>query len=347
MAFVVPPHLARVPDPAETYAKGVALGQQLRVEEARLAAEAQQAAMQAALRQQQIQMQALRDAQELEIQKTQVAIQTEMKQRQLSMVQQRLDLETSKAAKAYEARQQFNQWRASGGDPLEGLMRFGMDMGMAPSDLADVARWSSAPKTAAGIEEFSVQGTKVPFLKVPRPEGGFSYQKVDVPEGTPEGGSLKSYPITDESGQVRPGWFATQGSGGRMIAHKESAEQIQLARQEVARLQKDRHIGKYLIAGEAPPETAREEVRKKYNALKPEYDQWKAVLDAARRTGKGMATDVPQGATGKQQRYGISVSGVRGPMFDSPGGPMIYLGNDPHPLTDTDEDNWEPAKKGD
>lgn len=347
MPYIVPPHLAQVPNPAETYAKGVALGQEVRLAEMRIAAEREQAAMQMTMRQQAINAESLRRQQELEITKAQTDIQASLRMKQLEQAQAKIDLETSKAARAYEAQAQYQRWVDSGGDKMEGLLRFGPAMGMSMAGMADVAKFSERPETKpASIQEFDVQGQKVPFLRVPRPTGDI-FQRVNVPEKIGPGGAMQSFPIRDEAGNIRPGWFATQSPGGGMVAHKGSNEQIILAQREVSRLQRDFKVGKYFITGKRPPENVSQDTRDRYEALKPEYDQWKSILDTARKTTKGTAV-VPRGTNEESYpalQYGVSVSGIEGPLFNIQGRDMIYIGESDSPLMDTDMNNWEEAEE--
>lgn len=154
MAFEIPPWI-RPADTATEYSRGLALGAQIAQQNQRLAAQQEQAAMEAAIRTQQIQREA-------ELERTRVAVQEAYNQQRLDLERQQLDsyaaannAKVMDAARQFAAQEEYRQRVAAGEDPATvGLELFPL-LGLGAGD------WGAAMRSRATPDEGPVQGQAV------------------------------------------------------------------------------------------------------------------------------------------------------------------------------------------
>jgi len=123
------PNWIRPPDIADEYARGLQIGQQAASEQQRLQ-----------MQQEESQRQHLFEQQKLNVQKAYQDQQLAMQKQELEQATKLNALKTQDAAARLAAQQQYQQWVNSGGDPTEGLMRFGPQMGETMSGYAGLAK---------------------------------------------------------------------------------------------------------------------------------------------------------------------------------------------------------------
>lgn len=138
------------PNLAQSYAAGVGLQQtdqaesdRVQMQKDQLAQQAQQAAMEASMKQQQIQAEAMKAAQELEVQKAYQAQSLALKHDELSQQQAQIDFKTQQAAQEMQAQQAFSaeasRLISTGKSPAEAIATAGATHGAALGDRSTLA----------------------------------------------------------------------------------------------------------------------------------------------------------------------------------------------------------------
>lgn len=124
MAIPLPPWI-RGANPASFAAEGLRIGDS----EAAEGASQRDRLAEIALRQQQIGSEAGQASQRLQLQQQDAAASQEAQQQEIQMRQQELERQATASAQKYQAQQAYAQFIAGGGDPIQGILKFGPMMG--------------------------------------------------------------------------------------------------------------------------------------------------------------------------------------------------------------------------
>ncbi len=183
--YQIPPWI-KAPDLVGDYQRGLVLGQQAAQESQRLQ-----------MQQEENQRQHLMDQQRLQVEKS-------FKDQQLSMQKQELDqatqlnaLKTQEAAQAVDARNKYEQFVQAGGDPSEGLLRFGprMDQRSLAGYATFVREYSAQKHPFVPSEMTTTGGTRMVQLSPGR------YQVIQPPKSVQS--DLEKFDVSDLKSQLK------------------------------------------------------------------------------------------------------------------------------------------------
>lgn len=107
MPTVFPPQFGNLPQPAEFFARGLQMRQQLQMQREQLQAQREAASLQAQVRMQEAASQAARDQQRMMVEDSYNRAQLGLQQQQLQQAQQNLDFATQEAGRRYQMEQTF------------------------------------------------------------------------------------------------------------------------------------------------------------------------------------------------------------------------------------------------
>jgi hypothetical protein len=124
------PNWIRPPnDIAGDYLRGLSIGSQISSEQQRLQQSAATTSAELSMKQQLAEQQHMQEQQRMEIEKSYHQQQIGLQQQELEQKQQVIQLKTQDAARQLQAQTGYQQFVAGGGDPVEGLLKFGPQMG--------------------------------------------------------------------------------------------------------------------------------------------------------------------------------------------------------------------------
>lgn len=147
-SYPIPNWISRPADTPAAYTQGIQIGAQIAQERNRMQMQAEQAAMNAAIRQQEAERESIRQQQRIEIDKAYQQAQIGLRKQQLDQAAASIALRTSQAARQFAAQQTYQRRIMAGEDPAKVMLEIG------PQMTSSLSGFSSIYKAAQPVVPF-------------------------------------------------------------------------------------------------------------------------------------------------------------------------------------------------
>jgi len=320
----MPPWLTRTPDLGANFTRGLQIGANIAQERNRLAQQAEQAAMSAAIRAQEIEQDSIRKQQELLMEKAYKDAMVGLRKRELDTSEATFQMKAQQAARRFASQQTFQRRVQAGEDPAQVLLEMGPALGESLTGAAQLykATRPMGEMPAPAVEEYAGQK----FLKIPERTGEYRMQQIRQAPSIAEG-PVKAQSILDPiTGKPIKGMVATPTATGGYTTHIVPDRQMRIATARINELEKG-VFGLYLTQDTEPPQRkgeAKDAYQKRlatFRKAKLEYDRMKQIVEGldADETPRGRVArpPVPAGRVRVIDPQGVPGTNPEGQLDDA------------------------------